>query len=216
MMVFEYAPNGTLFEHLHIKEAENLNWATRLRIAMGIAYCIDYMHQLTPPIIHRHLLSSTIYLTEDYAAKISYFNFSNKVNGAKMGSAELLKTSSEAAVPESDIYDFGVILFELVTGRLLYTASNGCLMDWASDYLNGRHPMREMLDPTLFKSFKDDELEKLFQVIKLCVHSEPKQRPKIGEVTAMLKEITKMGPDGAAPKTSLWWAELEIMSSEAI
>uniref|UniRef100_A0A6N2L4Z4 Protein kinase domain-containing protein n=1 Tax=Salix viminalis TaxID=40686 RepID=A0A6N2L4Z4_SALVM len=48
MMVFEYAPNGTLFEHLHIKEAEHLDWGMRLRIAMGIAYCLEYMHQLTP------------------------------------------------------------------------------------------------------------------------------------------------------------------------
>ncbi|PIN14599.1 Non-specific serine/threonine protein kinase [Handroanthus impetiginosus] len=78
MLVFEYAPNGTLFEHLHIREAEHLDWATRLRIAMGMAYCLDHMHQLTPPLPHRNLTSSTIYLTEDYAAKVSDFVFWDK------------------------------------------------------------------------------------------------------------------------------------------
>ncbi|PQP93987.1 putative inactive receptor-like protein kinase [Prunus yedoensis var. nudiflora] len=58
MMVFEYAPNGTLFEHLHIKEAEHLDWIMRMRIAMGVAYCLDYMHQLNPPIAHNNLNSS--------------------------------------------------------------------------------------------------------------------------------------------------------------
>ncbi|KAI4318310.1 hypothetical protein L6164_026097 [Bauhinia variegata] len=70
-MVFEYAQNGTLFEHLHIKESEHLDWGMRMRIAMGIAFCLEHMHQLTPPIAIRNLLSSSVYLTEDCAAKIS-------------------------------------------------------------------------------------------------------------------------------------------------
>ncbi|KAB2614531.1 inactive receptor-like protein kinase [Pyrus ussuriensis x Pyrus communis] len=64
-MVFEYAPNGTLFEHLHIKEAEHLDWRMRLRITMGMAYCLEYMHQLNPPIAHNNLNSGSLQLTED-------------------------------------------------------------------------------------------------------------------------------------------------------
>ncbi|XP_034687806.1 inactive receptor-like serine/threonine-protein kinase At2g40270 [Vitis riparia] len=215
MMVFEYAPNGTLFEHLHIKEAEHLDWGMRLRIAMGLAYCLEYMHQLNPPIAHQKLQSSSIYLTEDYAAKISDFSFWNEVTAAKMGSVvmELLETPS--ADPESNVYSLGVILFEMITGRLPYSVDNGPSSDWASDYLKMDQPSREMVDPTL-KSFQEEELEKLLQVVKDCVHPDPSQRPTMREVTARLKEITTMGPDGATPKLSpLWWAELEIMSSEA-
>ena len=75
--------------------------------------------------------------------------------------------------------------------------------------------MKEMVDSTL-KSFQEEELKKLFEVVKDCVNSEPEQRPIMTEITSRLKEITAMGPDGATPKLSpLWWAELEIMSAEA-
>ncbi|CAK7330493.1 unnamed protein product [Dovyalis caffra] len=213
-MVFEYAPNGTLFEHLHIKEAEHLDWGMRLRIAMGITYCLEYMHQLTPPIAHKNLQSSSIYLTEDYAAKISDFSLWNDATAAKIGSASMELLESHTSDLESNIYSFGVILFEMITGRIPYAVDNGSLADWASDYLRREQPLKEMVDPTL-KSFQEDELEKLSEVIRNCIHPDPKQRPTMKEIAAKLKEITAMGPDGATPKLSpLWWAELEIMSTE--
>ena len=199
---------------LAVKEAEHLDWGMRLRIAMGMAYCLEHMHQLTPPIAHRDLHSSSVYLTEDYAAKISDFRFWNEMTAAKMQSAakELLEIPS--ADPESNVYSFGVILFEMITGRIPYSAENCSLADWASEYLKAEHSLREMVDPTL-KSFDEQELKKLFQVIKDCVQPDPKERPTMVEITARLKEITAMGPDGATPKLSpLWWAELEIISSE--
>ncbi|OMO82826.1 hypothetical protein CCACVL1_11750 [Corchorus capsularis] len=214
MMVFEYAPNGTLFEHLHIREAEHLNWGMRLRIAMGIAYCLEHMHQLTPPIAHRNLQSCSVYLTEDYAAKISDFSFLNDATAAKVGSATMELLESPLSDAESNIYNFGVILFEMITGRIPYSVNNGSLANWASDYLNMDRPLKEMVDPTL-KVFEEDELVKLFEVIKSCVHPDPKERPTMREIAAKLKEITSMGPDGATPKLSpLWWAELEILSTE--
>ncbi|GLT80737.1 hypothetical protein SLA2020_521610 [Shorea laevis] len=214
MMIFEYAPNGTLFEHLHIQEAEHLDWGMRLRIAMGMAYCLEHMHQMTPSIPHRNLLSSSVYLTEDYAAKISDFSFCNDAAAAKAGSAtmELLETTSMDS--ETNVYSFGVILFEMITGRIPYSIDNGSLADWASDYLRSDQLPRQMVDPTL-NSFQEDQLEKLFEVIKMCVHPNPKERPTMRGVAAKLKEITTLEPDGATPKVSpLWWAELEIMSTE--
>ncbi|XP_050139300.1 probable inactive receptor-like protein kinase At3g56050 [Malus sylvestris] len=214
IMVFEYAPNGTLFEHLHIKEAEHLDWGMRLRIAMGMAYCLEYMHQLKPPIVQKNLQSSSVYLTEDYAAKISDFTFLNEVTTAKMGSVDKKLCDSMSTDPESNVYSFGVILFEMITGRIPYSVENGSLEDWASHYLKGDKSLREIVDPSL-NSFQEEELSELFRVIKDCVHPDPKQRPTMTEITGRLKVITAMGPDGATPKLSpLWWAELEIMSTE--
>ncbi|XP_071935716.1 probable inactive receptor-like protein kinase At3g56050 isoform X2 [Coffea arabica] len=214
MMVFEYAPNGTLFEHLHIKESEHLDWATRLRIAVGMAYCLEYMHQLNPPIAHCNLQSSSVYLTEDYAAKISDLSFWNEVIAAKIGKAatvELLETTS--ADPESNIYNFGVILLEMITGRLPYSVTDGYIVDWALNYFRIGRPLRDIVDPTLY-SFREEELEKLIPLVKDCLLPNPEQRPRMREIAATLKEITALDPDGATPKSSpLWWAELEILST---
>ncbi|KAG6765479.1 hypothetical protein POTOM_029522 [Populus tomentosa] len=215
MMVFEYAPNGTLFEHLHIKESEHLDWGMRLRIAMGMAYCLEHMHQLNPPIAHSNLTSSVISLTEDYASKISDFTFSKDIiaNEMKLSGKKLPDVPS--ALPESDVYNFGVLLFEMVTGRLPYSVDNVSLEAWASDYLRGYQPLREKVDPTL-DSFEEEKLERIGEVIKSCVHPDPKQRPTMREVTGRLREITTLTPDAAIPKLSpLWWAELEISSAEA-
>lgn len=71
-----------------------------------------------------------------------------------------------------------------------------------------------MVDPTL-DSFQEDQINRIGEVIRLCVHPQPRQRPSMREVTARLREIIGIGPDGAIPKVSpLWWAELEIISSE--
>ncbi|KAH7549855.1 hypothetical protein JRO89_XS13G0092300 [Xanthoceras sorbifolium] len=226
MMVFEYAPNGTLFEHLHIslilvsgflavQEAEHLDWAMRLRIAMGMAYCLEHMHQLTPPIALRNLQASSVYLTEDYAAKISDFIYWNDIIASDTVSITMEVSETQATDMESDVYSFGAILFEMITGRIPNSMDNGSLENWVSDYLRGEKPLKEIVDPTL-KSFQENELERLLEVVNNCVHPDPKQRPTMRDIAAMLKDITSMGPDGATPKLSpLWWAELEILSTEA-
>lgn len=204
MMVFEYAPNGTLFEHLHVREAEHLDWGMRMRITMGMAYCLEHMHNLSPSFPHKNLTSSAVYLTEDSAAKISDFGFWNETEAAEMVSS-----------PESNVYNFGVVLFEMMTGRLPYSSNSSSLDDWASDYLRGGESLREMVDPTL-NSFQEEQLERIAVVIKMCVHPEPRRRPTMREVSSRLREITDIGPDGATPRLSpLWWAELEILSTEA-
>ncbi|CAN4102401.1 unnamed protein product [Withania somnifera] len=204
MMVFEYAPNGTLFEHLHIREAEHLDWGMRMRIIMGMAYCLEHMHNLSPPVPHKNLTSSVVYLTEDCAAKISDFGLWNETAAAEMGSS-----------PESNVYSFGVILFEMMTGRLPYSANSNSLDDWASDYLRGGESLREMVDPTL-NSFREEQAERVADVIKMCTHPEPRGRPTMREISARLREITGIGPDGATPRLSpLWWAELEITLTDA-
>ncbi|GAB4824297.1 hypothetical protein Ancab_007183 [Ancistrocladus abbreviatus] len=217
MMVFEYAPNGTLFEHLHIKEAERLDWGLRLRIIMGIAYCLEHMHQISPPIAHRDLQSSSIYLTEDYAAKVSDFSFWNKLTATKMvrsPTMDLLETTSSDL--ESNVYNFGVILLETITARIPYSVDGDSLAEWALECIRGDHLPREAIDPTL-TTFQEDEVQGLFSIIQDCVHPNPEERPAMREITARLKEITEMSPDGAIPKLSpLWWAELEILSTEGV
>lgn len=198
-----------------VKEAEHLDWETRLRVAMGMAYYLNHIHQLTPPIAHENLNSAAVSLAEDYAAKVSDFSVWNLMAATEVKSPRVDLSTTSSTNPECNVYSFGVILFEMITGRLPYSVDNGSLEDWASDYLQGDRPIIEMVDPTL-KSFQEEQLESIREVIKLCVNPDPKQRPSMSDVTARMREITKIGPDGAVPKLSpLWWAELEIVSTEA-
>lgn len=72
-----------------------------------------------------------------------------------------------------------------------------------------------MVDPSL-KSYKNNELDAVCEVILLCINQDPRQRPTMKEVTAKLREVLGISPDAATPKLSpLWWAELEILSLEA-
>ena len=102
MLIFEYAANGSLHEHLHgergkipecslslnVKNVffmrdgvwagegfDHLDWEMRMRIIMGIAYCLEHMHDLSPPFVHPCLRSSTVFLTDDYASKVIQNSF---------------------------------------------------------------------------------------------------------------------------------------------
>ncbi|ONK62598.1 uncharacterized protein A4U43_C07F5770 [Asparagus officinalis] len=210
MLVFEYAPNGSLFEHLHVKEAEDLDWAARLRIAMGIAYCLDYMHQLNPPVILKTLNSSTIYLTDDYASKVGDIGLWNETKETESPSIDDSLLSRESIV-----YKFGILMLEILSGRVPFSSENDLQEPWFSCYLNGDASVKDLIDPAI-GSYREEDVTALFDVIRSCINPDPDCRPAMAEVAAKLKVITSMSPDGATPKVSpLWWAEIEILSSEA-
>ncbi|KAK9088794.1 hypothetical protein Scep_027876 [Stephania cephalantha] len=219
MMVFEYAPNGTLFEHLHVKEVEHLDWNTRMRIIMGTAYCLQYMHyELNPPVAHSDLHSSSIYLTDDYAAKLADLSFWTDIAIKSKVSSDNDSVHAEPAPAvdmEGNVYSFGLLLLEIISGKLPNSDEQGSLLNWASQYLNDKRSISYMIDPTL-KSFKNDELDIICEIIQDSIHPDPRQRPTMNEITSKLREVIAISPDSATPRLSpLWWAELEILSVEA-
>lgn len=218
MMVFEYAPNGSLFEHLHVKEVEHLDWNARTRIIMGTAYCLQYMHELNPPVAHSNLTSAAIYLTDDYAAKIAEINIWADLSSKSKISGNEESEHSELpplADPELNVYCFGILLLETISGKLPYSEEQGPLVNWAAEHLNDKRSISYLIDPTL-KSFKNNELDIICEVIQDCIQPNPRQRPTMREVTSKLREVIPISPDSATPRLSpLWWAELEILSVEA-
>lgn len=168
------------------QDAEHLDWRKRLRIAMGIAYCVEHIQYLNPkPISHTNLNSSSVYLTTDYAAKVADFTF----------------LSSTPIDPQTNyVFSFGAILHEIITGKIPDPDS----------LPNETKPARELVDPTL-RSFDENVLEKLWEVVIECL----KQRPEMREVVDKLREITGLTAEAVLPRLSpAWWAELEIISTE--
>ncbi|KAF8749375.1 hypothetical protein HU200_012714 [Digitaria exilis] len=212
-MVFEYAPNGTLFEHLHVREAENLDWTARLRVSMGVAYCLEHMRRLNPPVVPMNLDSSTIYLTDDFAAKVSDLDFWSATGKGSNSSSSA--TADDSTISDM-VHQYGIILLEILTGKVPYCEEEGSSLEQlASRYLDGSMSLAQLIDSNL-GSIPEEAARALCEVARSCMDPDPKKRPQMAEVAARMKEITALGSEGATPKVSpLWWAELEIMSSEA-
>jgi hypothetical protein len=174
---------------------------------MGVAYCLEHMSQLEPPVVPATLSSSSIYLTEDYAAKIADVDFC-KVDD---------RGASEPRDEEGVVYRFGILLLEVISGRLPFSEDHGLLALWASSYLDGKRPLIGMADPMLRSSVPGEDLAALCHVVRLCIHPETtreKGPAAMGEVARLMRGVTALSPDQATPRDNpLWWAELEIASA---
>lgn len=176
----------------------------RLRISMGLAYCLDHMHQLSPPIAHTNLVSSSLHLTEDYAVKLADFSFGPS-------DTETCNNANKDTDISDNVYSFGLLLFEMITGKLVDSVNKPDSVDTGLvDFLRGES-LAKMVDPALESC--DDKFENIGEVIKSCIRTDPKERPTMKEVTGWLREITGISPSDATPSLSpLWWAELEVLS----
>lgn len=217
MMVFEYAPNGTLSEHLHLKELEHLDWAARMRIIMGVSYCLQYMHhELNPPVAINDVRSDTIFMTDDYAAKIADVGVWKEV-ATKAKTAKEDSSSRSEAPPDlaSNVYCFGTLLIEIISGKLPEPDNQESLCNWAAEHLKDKSYYSKLVDASL-KDHNGKELETVCEVIQECIDPDSTQRPTMRDVTGKLRAVLSISPEAATPRLSpLWWAELEILSVEA-
>ncbi|KAK2968778.1 hypothetical protein RJ640_028171 [Escallonia rubra] len=203
LLVYEYMPLGSLEYHLHdlTPDMEPLDWNTRMRIAAGAARGLDYLHnQANPPVIYRDLKSSNILLDEGYHPKLSDFGL------AKFGPAEdkshvstrVMGTHGYCA-PEygasgkltmkSDIYSFGVVLLELITGRRALEASGGekrSLVEWARPMLRDRENFVQLADPRLRGHFSESALRRFLETALMCLRTEAHKRPSVSDVVLAL------------------------------
>nr|KJB71433.1 hypothetical protein B456_011G123200 [Gossypium raimondii] len=151
LLVYEFMANGGLQEHLYpINGSNNVNlkldWETRLRIALEAAKGLEYLHEhVSPPVIHRDFKSSNILLDKNFHAKVSDFGLA-KLGSDKAGghvSTRVLGTQGYVApeyaltghlTTKSDVYSYGVVLLELLTGRVPVDAKRphgeGVLVSW--------------------------------------------------------------------------------------
>ncbi|KAJ1282081.1 hypothetical protein BS78_03G022700 [Paspalum vaginatum] len=213
MMVFEFAPHGSLSQHLHLKEFEHLDWAARMRVIMGIAYCLQYMHhELNPPVAIHNVQSDSTFISDDYAAKIADVGVWNELAARAKGGKEDSSSRSEAP-PDlpSNVYSFGALMIEIISGRAPEADDHRSMCGWASEYLKDKK-YGKLVDASL-KDHKDNELEAVCEVIQECIDPDPTRRPTMKDVVDKLRAPLSISPEAAAPRLSpLWWAELELLS----
>ncbi|GJU28669.1 probable LRR receptor-like serine/threonine-protein kinase [Tanacetum coccineum] len=221
MLVFEYASNGTLYEHLHYEEGCNLNWSRRMKIIIGIAKGLRYLHtEIEPPFTISELNSSAVYLTEDFSPKLVDFeSWKTIVTRSENNSRSISHDGDICVLPSSfeerhldiqgNIYSFGVLLLEIVSGRPSFCKDKGCLVDWARDYLEKQEEMGSVVDPTL-KYFKDEDLKVICEVVSMCIHLRPRDQISMKDMCAILENKIDTSPSSEMKATSLAWAELML------
>ena len=217
MLVYEYVPNGTLKESLTGKSGVRLDWKRRLRVVLGAAKGIAYLHELAdPPIIHRDIKSSNVLLDERLNAKVSDFGLSKllgedgrgqittQVKGT-MGYLDPEYYMTQQLTDRSDVYSFGVLLLEVITARKPLERGRYVVREVkeAVDRRKDMYGLHELLDPALGASSALAGLEPYVDLALRCVEESGADRPSMGEAVAEIERIAKVaGAGGAAAAES--------------
>ncbi|XP_062081435.1 probably inactive leucine-rich repeat receptor-like protein kinase At5g48380 [Humulus lupulus] len=210
LLVYKLMVNGTLHDRLHfLAEGDKpLEWPTRLKIGIGAARGLAWLHHnCNPRIIHRNISSKCILLDGEFEPKISDFglarlmnpidtHLSTFVNGefGDLGYVAPEYARTLVATPKGDVYSFGVVLLELVTGeRPTHVAKapetfKGNLVEWTTQ-LSGNSELHSAIDESLLGKGVDGELFQFLKVACSCVVETAKERPTMFEVYQLLRAI---------------------------
>ncbi|CAO2829842.1 unnamed protein product [Amaranthus hypochondriacus] len=206
ILVYEYVPNGTLKDSLSGKSGIRLDWRRRVKVAVGAARGLAYLHELAnPPIIHRDIKSNNILLDENLNAKVSDFGLSKtlidvgkghittEVKGT-MGYLDPEYYMTQKLNEKSDIYSFGVLMLELITGKAPIDRGRYIVREVrnAIDRAEDLYGLHEFLDPSIGLGTSLKGFEKYVDLALTCVEESGPDRPVMGEVVKQLEEILQM------------------------
>ncbi|KAI4383308.1 hypothetical protein MLD38_009160 [Melastoma candidum] len=208
LLIFEYCSNGTLQDALHADgESKNkLSWNSRIRMALGAARALEYLHEVCqPPIVHRNFKSSNLLLDDDLSIHVSDCGLAPLISSGSVSqlSGHLLSAYGYGA-PEfesgiyniqSDVYSFGVVMLELLTGRKSYdrkrVRGEQFLVRWAIPQLHDIDALSRMVDPSMKGQYPNKSLSRFADIISRCVQSEPEFRPPMSEVVQDLLDMIR-------------------------
>ncbi|KAK8966531.1 Serine/threonine-protein kinase [Platanthera guangdongensis] len=220
LLVYEFMPLGSLENHLLdlTSDKKPLDWYTRMKIALGVAQGLEYLHEkANPPVIFQDLKSSSILLDEYYNTKISDFGLArlgaggDKFNGVSYEMGTYGYCSPEYARNDelsirSDAYSFGVILLELVTGRraidTTLQTNDQNLVVWAQPMFKDQKRFAELVDPLLDGAYPAIGLNQAVGVAAMCLQEEAQVRPLMADIVMTLSFLIE-GPPLSHPSATL-------------
>lgn len=208
LLVYEYVGNGNLHDMLHFADdsSKNLTWNARVRVALGTARALEYLHEVClPSVVHRNFKSANILLDDELNPHLSDCGLaaltpnterqvSTQMVGAFGYSAPEFALSGIYTV-KSDVYSFGVVMLELLTGRKPLDSSRPrseqSLVRWATPQLHDIDALAKMVDPALNGMYPAKSLSRFADIIALCVQPEPEFRPPMSEVVQALVRLVQ-------------------------
>ncbi|CAK9259066.1 unnamed protein product [Sphagnum jensenii] len=207
LLVYQYINRGTLNDALHTSEeaAKRISWNMRIKIALGAARALEYLHEVClPAMVHRNFKSANILLDDEMNPHLSDCGIAafTPLGVERQVSAQMLGSFGYSA-PEyamsglytmrSDVYSFGVVLLELLTGRKPLDSTRKraeqSLVRWATPQLHDIDALTKMVDPALKGIYPAKSLSRFADIIALCVQSEPEFRPPMSEVVQTLVRL---------------------------
>ncbi|GAB4841898.1 Protein STRUBBELIG-REPTOR FAMILY 6 [Ancistrocladus abbreviatus] len=202
LLVYEFHKNGSLHDLLHISDESTkpLSWNTRVKIALGSARALEYLHEAcSPSVVHKDFKSENIVLDGELNPHLT-----------ECGLGSLIPDENQAINPnvcapevadsgqytlKSDVYGFGVVMLELLTGRKPFDSSRPrteqSLVRWATPQLHDIDSLTKMVDPALDGLYPVKSLSRFADVIALCVQPEPEFRPPMSEVVQDLVRLVQ-------------------------
>uniref|UniRef100_A0A7C9DA00 non-specific serine/threonine protein kinase n=2 Tax=Opuntia streptacantha TaxID=393608 RepID=A0A7C9DA00_OPUST len=204
VLIYEYMPRGSVENNLFSRVLLPLPWSIRMKIALGAAKGLAYLHDAEKPVIYRDFKTSNILLNMDYNAKLSDFGLAKDgpVGDKSHVSTRIMGTYGYAApeyimtghlTPRSDVYSFGVVLLELVTGRKSLDKSRPAreqnLTDWAVPLLKEKKNLLNIVDPRLGGDYPIKGVQKAAMLAYHCLNRNPKARPLMRDIVDSLEPL---------------------------
>ncbi|KAE8712840.1 putative serine/threonine-protein kinase Cx32 [Hibiscus syriacus] len=217
LLVYEFMQKGSLENHLFGRgcAVQSLEWNIRLKIAIGAAKGLCFLHTANKQVIYRDFKASNILLDGSYNAKISDFGLAKFGPSASKShvTTRVMGTYGYAA-PEyvatghlsvkSDVYGFGVVLLEILTGLRTLDPNRPSgqqnLVEWVKPYLSERRKLRKVMDQGLDGKYPPKAAFRVAQLALKCLVLEPKNRPSMKEVVETLEQIKSISENPKVPR----------------